>query len=115
MAYRNSCSFIGNIGGDVEVKTFADGGKIGNSSMAVTKRWKTQEGEKKDKTTWINLTFPTHLVENAASFVKKGRQVFVEGELETREYEKEGQKHQAFSVRVDNYQLLGSKPEETEG
>ena len=109
MAYRNSCQFIGNIGRDLEVKTF-DNGKLGNSSMALTKKWK-KEGVSQEKTTWVNLTFPGHLVDTAAAFIKKGRQVFIEGELETREYEKDGVKHTAFSVRVDNYQLLGSKPE----
>ena len=113
MAYRNACQFIGNIGKNVEVKTFPDGGKVGNSSMAVTKKWK-KDGVEQSKTTWINLSFPSHLVETAAKYVKTGRQVFVEGELETREYEKDGHKIPAFSIRVDNYQLLGSKPEGAE-
>ena len=114
MAYRNSCTFIGNVGKDVEVKVFPDGGKVGNSSMAVTKKWK-KDGVEQSKTTWLNLTFPSHLVETAAKYVKTGRQLFVEGELETREYDKDGQKHLALAIRVDNYQLLGSKPEGAAG
>lgn len=115
MAYLNSNQYIGNIGtGGVKVHTFEQSGdKIGRASLAVTKRWTKESGEKGERTTWIPLMFPSHLVENAAKFVTQGRQVFVEGELETREYEKDGQKHTAFEIRVSNYQLLGKKPEDS--
>ena len=111
MAFLNDCSFIGNIGKDVEVKTFEGGGKVGNTSLAVTKQWKDKEGAKKEKTTWLNIEFPAHLVDGAAQFVTKGRQIHIKGELEIRDYDKDGVKHYAHSIRVDGYQLLGPKPE----
>lgn len=111
MAFLNSCSFIGNIGKDVEVKTFENGGKVGNTSLAITKQWKDKDGNKQEKTTWLNLEIPAHLVDSAAQYVKKGRQVHISGELDIRDYEKDGQKHYAHSIRVDGYQLLGAKPE----
>lgn len=112
MAFLNDCNFIGNIGKDMEVKTFEDGGKVGNSSLALTAKWNDKEGNKQEKTTWLNLEFPAEKVENAAKWVKKGRQIHIKGELSIREYEKEGVKHFAHSIRVRDYQLLGPKPEE---
>ena len=114
MAYLNRVELIGNIGKDVEVKTFENGGSLGRTSIAVTKRWKKDDGSKGEKTTWFNLTFPSHIVANAAKLVTKGRQILVTGELEIREYEKDGQKHQATEVRVEDYQLLDPKPESAE-
>ncbi len=111
MAHLNQCSFIGNLGKDVEPKTFEGGGKVGNSSLAVTKKWKDKEGATKERTTWLNLEFPSHLVDTAVQYAKKGRQVHINGELEIRDYEKDGQKHYAHSIRVDGFQLLGPNPE----
>ena len=116
MAYRNQCSFLGNIGKDVDVKTFENGGKLGNTSLAITKKFKDKNDQLQEKTTWINLTFPASMVDNAVKLVTKGKQVIVDGELETREYEKEGVKHSTFSIRVTGFQLLGAKkPGEADG
>ena len=109
MAYRNKCSFIGNVGRDIEIKVFGNG-KLGNTSLAVTKKWKDAQGAKQERTTWLNLTVPAHILENAQKFMTKGKQVIVDGELELREYEKDGVKHTAVSVRVVDFQLTGSKP-----
>ena len=111
MAYRNKCSFIGNLGRDIEVKTFDSGSKLGNTSLAMTKKWKDRSGVKQERTTWLNLTFPPHILDNAVKYAVKGKQILVDGELELREYEKDGQKHVGVSLRVVDYQLLGAKKE----
>lgn len=112
MAFHNQVTLIGNIGkGGVEVMEGANG-KWGRASVAVTKRWKKEDGEKGEKTTWINLVFPTHLLDNAVKLVTQGRQVFILGELDIREYEADGQKKTGVDIRVESYQLLGAKPDE---
>lgn len=111
MAYLNDNKFIGNIGKDVEVKTFDNEEKVGRTSLAVTKKFKKQDGSKGEKTIWLNLVFPSHLVENASKLVTKGRMVLIEAELDIREYEKDGAKQLFHEFRVENFQLL-DKPKE---
>lgn len=113
MAYLNRFECVGNIGRDIEVRVFPESGtRIGRTSIALTKVWKKKDGTKGDKTTWVNIAFPEHLVENAEKFVTKGRQVFIEGELDIREYDKDGVKHFAHEIRVESFQLLGQRPAE---
>jgi len=113
MAYLNDCRFIGHTGQDMKVVNFPDGGKVGNCTLAITKKWK-KEGVLQEKTTWLDLSFPAHIVDTAANLITKGRHLLVEGELETREYEKDGVKMKAFGIRVGNFQLLDKKPEEAD-
>lgn len=120
MASLNRVQLIGNIGKDVELKTFSNSGdKVGKTSIAVTERFKKADGSKGEKTTWVNLDFPSHLLEHAQKLVTKGRQVLVEGKLEIRDYEQDGAKKTYVGVRVEDYQLLdkpkGAGVEEHEG
>ena len=113
MAQVNKCFYIGNLTRDLEVKEFENSGsKVGNTAVAVNESYKLKDGTKKEVVTFINLEFPDHLVESAAKMAKKGRLIHIEGKTKLREYEKEGVKHLAHSVRVEDYQMLDPKPRE---
>lgn len=105
----NKCIFIGYCGKDVEVKYLPNGTPVGKVSLAVNEQWKDKDGERKEKTEWINLVFWAKLAEIASEYVHKGSQIYVEGKMQTRSWEKDGQKHYMTEVSVHDLVLLGGK------
>ena len=89
MASLNQCSFIGNLGADPEVRTFANGGKVANLRLAVSETWKDKAtGERKEKTEWVTVAiFGDGLVGVAERYLRKGSKVFVQGKLATRKWQ----------------------------
>lgn len=84
----NQCSFIGNLGADPETKSFQNGGKVCNFRIAVTEKWKTSSGERKEKTEWISVAiFNEGLAGVAERYLRKGSKVFVQGKLSTRKWQ----------------------------
>lgn len=84
----NKCAFIGNLGADPEIKSFANGGRIANLRLAVTERWKAKDGERKERTEWISIVINSEgLVGVAERFLRKGSKVYVEGQLRTRKWQ----------------------------
>jgi len=111
MAQVNKAFYIGNLTRDLEVKEFENSGsKVGNTAVAVNESFKGKDGTKKESVMFINLEFPDHLVEAASKMVKKGRLIHIEGKTKLRDYEKEGVKHLAHSIRVEDFQMLDPKP-----
>jgi single-strand DNA-binding protein len=110
MASVNRVILIGNLGQDPEVKTLANGNKLATLSLAVNKRWKDKTtGEKREKVAWIRVqVYAKGSVEFAEKYLKKGMSVYAEGELDVREYEKDGEKRWATEVLISafNGQLL---------
>ena len=89
MAYSiNKVTLLGNVGKDPEIKTFQNGGKVANFSLATSESWKDKAtGEKKSKTEWHNIVVHNpNLVEIVSKYVKKGTKLLIEGKLETRKY-----------------------------
>jgi single-strand DNA-binding protein len=87
------------------------GDAVTNISVATSEAWKDkQTGEQQERTEWHRITFYKRLAEVAAEYLRKGSQVYVEGRLRTRTYEKEGQTHYATEIIADNMQMLGSRP-----
>lgn len=88
MSSLNQCQFIGNLGADVEVKSFQNGGRVANLRLACTEKWKDREGNPKEKTEWVSVAiFNDGLVGVAERFLRKGSKVFVSGKLSTRKYQ----------------------------
>ncbi len=85
----NKVQLIGKLGKDPEVRSFQNGGKVANLSIATSQGWKDKAtGEKKEVTQWHKVTiFADGLVGIAERFLKKGSTVYVEGQLETRKYQ----------------------------
>jgi len=84
----NKCLFIGHLGADPEVKTFQNGGRIANLRLAVTEKWKNKEGERQERTEWVNVTLSSDgLVGVAERYLRKGSKVYIEGKLQTRKWQ----------------------------
>lgn len=115
MAGYNRVIIQGNVGKDPDIKTFSNGGKIANFSIATSESWKDKAtGEKKEKTQWHNISVRnTHLISVVENYVRKGSSVLVEGQLETRKWEKDGVTHYSTEVCLNQFNgsltLMGSK------
>lgn len=112
MASLNKVMLIGNLGKDPELKYTPGGQAVATFSLATTRKWKDKEGNEKEDTQWHNIKVWGRLAEIAQQYLKKGRQLYVEGRLETRQYEQDGQRKYFTEVVVDingNFVMLGSK------
>lgn len=85
----NKVQLLGNLGQDPEIRTFPNGGRVANLSIATSETWKDkQTGEKKERTEWHRIAvFIDGLVGVIEQYVKKGSKVYVEGQLETRKWQ----------------------------
>lgn len=110
----NKVILVGTIGQDPEVKFLTNGNAVCNLSLATSEQWKDkQSGEKKEKTEWHRVVMFGKVAEIAGEYCRKGSQVYIEGKLETREWEKDGVKRYTTEIKVDmqgTMQLLGGKP-----
>jgi single-strand DNA-binding protein len=88
----NKVILVGNLGKDPEVRTMQSGGKVCNFSIATSESWKDKNsGERQERTQWHNIViWNENIVKVAESYLKKGSKVYIEGQLETRKYEKDG-------------------------
>lgn len=108
----NQCNFIGRLGRDLELRTFPSGDQVANGTLAVGSKWKDRNsGEARESTEWVRLIFHGKSAEIAAQYLRKGSQIFVTGEMRTREYEQDGVKKYTTEIRVNNFQMLGQRPE----
>jgi single-strand DNA-binding protein len=111
----NKVILIGNVGGDPETRYMPNGNAITSITLATTDSWKDkQTGEQKDRTEWHRVVFFGKVAEIAGEYLRKGSQVYIEGRLQTREWEKDGVKRYTTEIVVDmngSMQLLGGKPD----
>lgn len=106
MASFNQITLLGNVG-NLEVKTFSNGGKIVEASLATGKRWKDRNGDQHEETQWHRLVIPGPLADTAEKYVHKGDTLFVQGEMTYRQWEtREGEKRTSPEVRVLALQLI---------
>lgn len=105
----NKVILVGNLGRDAETKFTPSGVPVSRFSVATSRRWKDQAtGEWKEETDWTNVSVWRQ--ENLANYLTKGKQVYVEGRLQTRSYEdKDGQKRYATEVVAEDVILLGGR------
>jgi single-strand DNA-binding protein len=114
----NKIILIGNVGNDPEVKTMQSGDKVCNLTLATSESWKDKSsGERKTKTEWHKVViFNQPLIKVCEDYVKKGSKLYVEGQLETRSWEKDGTKHYSTEVVLKPFRgeisLLDGKKEE---
>ena len=111
MASVNKVILVGNLGRDPESRTFPSGDQVCNVTIATTDKWKDKSsGEMKEATEWHRLVFNGRLAEIAAQYLRKGSQIYVEGQIRTRKFtDKEGVEKFATDIRVDQMQMLGSR------
>jgi single-strand DNA-binding protein len=105
---------IGNLGKDCIVNN-VNGKNVINFSVAHTEKFKDAQGNQKDKTIWVECAWWTDRT-GIAPYLKKGTQVYAEGQPEVRTYQtQDGKQGASLTVRVQNVQLLGSRPEGNSG
>jgi single-strand DNA-binding protein len=108
MASVNKVILVGNLGRDPEVRFTSGGTPVANFTMATTERWTDPSGEKKERTEWHRIVLWGKQAEVLREYLRKGRQVYVEGSLQTREWnDRDGNKRQTTEVRAQRVQLLG--------
>ena len=110
----NKVILVGNLGKDPEVRYTQDGKAIANVTLATSESWKDQSGQVQEKTEWHRVSIFGKLAEIAGEYLRKGSQVYFEGQLQTRKWtNKEGQDQYTTEVKVDSFngvmQMLGSK------
>ena len=112
----NKVILVGNLGRDPETRYMPSGGAVTNASLATSKQWRDRDsGENKEKTEWHRVVFFNRLAEIAGEYLKKGSKVYIEGELRTRDWERDGQKHYTTEIVANEMQMLDSRGEMGEG
>ena len=110
MSGVNIAIILGRLGHDPSNKITDAGLSITNFSVATSKVYKDKSGEKKETTTWHNVVCFNKLADIAKQYLAKGRQVYIEGKLQTRSYEgKDGVKKYVTEIVANNIQFLGDK------
>lgn len=117
----NKVMLIGNLGADPEVRTTSNGSRVASFSLATSRQWNTQGGEKQEKTEWHrciawNTSRGTGLADTIEKYVKKGDRVYVEGRIEYRSYEdKEKQTRYVTEINVRELVMLSGRPDSAGG
>jgi len=108
MAGINKVILVGRLGKDPEVKYFTSGDAVCNFSIATSENWKDKNtGEKKEKTEWHRIVAYRKLAEICNEYLEKGKQVYVEGKLQTRSWEQDGVTRYATEIIISSMQMLG--------
>ncbi|MDG2306178.1 MAG: single-stranded DNA-binding protein [Candidatus Binatia bacterium] len=106
----NKAIIVGNLGADPELRFTPSGRPVANFSVATSSVWKDKaSGEKKEDTQWHRIVVWGPQGENCSKYLKKGGQVYVEGEIRTSSYEKDGVKRYSTEIVARDVRFLGGK------
>lgn len=114
MANLNKTLIIGNVGKPVELRYTPSGKAVANFTVAVNSFFTKADGEKKQDTEWFNVVVWGKLAEVCNQYLTKGKQVYIEGQMKTRSWDKDGVKHYRTELLARQVQFLGGKPTERE-
>lgn len=103
--YLNKTFVLGNLTRDPELRALPSGGNVASFSLATNRVWRNKEGEKQEQTEFHNVVAFGHTAEIVAQYLRKGGQVLVEGRLQTRSWEQDGQKKYRTEIVVENVQF----------
>lgn len=117
MSGLNKVMLIGRLGSDPELRYTPDGTAVANFSIATSEEWKDKNtGEKKERTEWHRVVAWRRLGEICGEYLAKGRQVYVEGRIQTRSWEdKDGNKRYTTEIVASDIQFLGAKDSSNTG
>jgi single-strand DNA-binding protein len=111
----NKVILIGNLGKDPELRYLPSGQAVTKFSLATGSRWKDKEGQWQDRTDWHNIVAFGKTAEICNEYLKKGRQVYIEGRVQTRSYDdRDGNKKWITEIIAQSMQMLGRKGEDEE-
>jgi len=106
----NKVILVGNLGRDPEIRYTPSGTAVANFSVATTERWKDKSsGEMQERTEWHRIVAWGRLGEICGEYLAKGRQVYIEGKLQTRQWEKDGVTRYTTEVVASEMKMLGAK------
>jgi len=109
MAGVNKAILLGRLGKDPEIRYTSNGTAVCNFSIATSETWKDQSGEKQERTEWHRIVAFGKLGEICGEYLAKGKQVYIEGRLQTRTWEdKSGNKRETTEIIITTMQMLGS-------
>lgn len=112
MASVNKVILVGNVGRDPELRYTQGGQPVASFSIATNERFKDKDGNWKDRTEWHRIVAWARLAEVCGEYLRKGSQVYVEGRIQTRDWEdKEGNKRQTTEIVIQTMQMLGRRGE----
>ncbi|MEE4241921.1 MAG: single-stranded DNA-binding protein [Desulfopila sp.] len=112
----NKVILVGNLGKDPELRYTPSGTAVATFSLATTERYKDRDGQRQEKTEWHNIVAWRQLAEICGKFLHKGKQVYIEGKIQTRSYDdRDGNKRYITEIVVDQMQMLGSKDDGQQG
>ncbi len=115
MSSLNKVMLIGNLGRDPEVRFTPDGSPVASFSLATGESWTDKSGNRQERTERHNIVAWSRLADLAKRYLSKGRQVYVEGRIRTREWDdKEGNKKRTTEIIATQIVLLGSRPQSAE-
>ncbi|HVF59788.1 MAG TPA: single-stranded DNA-binding protein [Thermoanaerobaculia bacterium] len=105
----NKVLLIGNLGRDPEVRSTPSGQPVASFTLATNRRWRDKSGAKQEQTEWHNIVVWGRQAEIAGQYLTKGKQIYVEGRLQTRSWEdrQSGEKRYRTEIVCDNFQMLG--------
>lgn len=110
MAGVNKVILIGNLGADPEMRFTPGGQAVANFRIATSESWNDKSGNKQERTEWHRIVVWGKLAELCGEYLKKGRQCYVEGRLQTREWtDKEGKKNYTTEIVANQVTFLGGR------
>lgn len=113
MAGVNKVIIVGRLGQDPEMKAVGQGATVTRLNVATSETWVGKDGQKQERTEWHRIAVWGKLAEICGKYLAKGRQVYVEGRLQTRSWEDNGQKKYSTEIVASTVQFLGSANENT--
>jgi single-strand DNA-binding protein len=113
MSGVNKVIIVGRLGADPEIKSVGNGQSVARLNVATSENWTSKDGQKQERTEWHRIVVWGRQAENCAKHLSKGRQVYVEGRLQTRSWEDTatGQKKYATEIVASTVQFLGGGAE----
>jgi single-strand DNA-binding protein len=112
MSSLNKIMLIGHLGKDPEIRYTPDGSAVASFSLATSENWTDKSGSRQEHTEWHNIVAWSRLADLSKRFLTKGRQVYIEGRIRSREWnDKDGNKRRTTEVIATQMVLLGSRPQ----
>lgn len=112
----NKVILVGNLGKDPELRYTPSGTAVATFSLATTERYKDRDGNRQEKTEWHNIVAWRQLAEICGKYLHKGKQVYIEGKIQTRSYDdRDGNKRYMTEIVVEQMQMLGGRDDSQGG
>ena len=107
----NKAILVGNLGRDPEIRSTPSGQQVASFSLATNRKWRDRDGNRQEQTEWHDIVCWGRQAEVAGQYLTKGKQIYVEGRIQTRSWEdkQSGEKKYRTEIVCDNFQMLGQR------